>query len=385
MVYTETKTTWYFSRIWNSIKGILFWIILIIGSVILLWWNEGRTIDIAKWLSEWEKITVNGIVSPLDNSLDWKLIHISWEATTDDILKDNTFFIEKNAIKLIREVEMYQWKENSKTETRDNLWGSETKTTTYTYEKIWDDKKISSSSFKESWHENPNSWQYESQTNTSNNVFIWDLKLSSPFVSQFNKKEQISLTEENYNVFKNANSNLNSKLLSGIIYIWNWNLSAPQIWDLKVTFYWVYPSIVSVIWKQENSSLNSYKTKTDTSINLFQYLEVSKEEMYQKAKSDNKIMAWIIRWWGLLLMFIGFNMVFWIFVIIAKVIPFLSSIVWFWTGLISFFLTLIVWWWTIIIAWFFVRPLLSISLIILIAIAIFWIIKLKKQNIQEKV
>ena len=43
---------------------------------------------------------------------------------------------------------MYQWKEESHSESQDNLGGSETTTTTYPYDKIWSDSPIDSSYFK---------------------------------------------------------------------------------------------------------------------------------------------------------------------------------------------------------------------------------------------
>ncbi len=39
--YTEVTSQNWFSRIGESIKGILFGIIIIPVTIILLWWNEG--------------------------------------------------------------------------------------------------------------------------------------------------------------------------------------------------------------------------------------------------------------------------------------------------------------------------------------------------------
>jgi len=50
--FTETTRTSYGANIGNSLKGILFGLILIVGSIILLWWNENRSVNQADALNE---------------------------------------------------------------------------------------------------------------------------------------------------------------------------------------------------------------------------------------------------------------------------------------------------------------------------------------------
>ena len=385
MAYTETTTTWYWARLWNSLKWILMWIVLIFASITLLWWNEWRTIDVTQWLAEWKKITVNWEVSPIDNNLDWNLIYINWKATTDEILTDDIFFVSDTSIKLIRKVEMFQWKENTKTEKKDNMWWSETTTTTYTYEKIWNENKLSSTNFKESWHDNPANWPYEKLEQIAEDVKVWDIQLTSSFINQINKETQISIKDYSFNKFIKNSKIKNAKNLNNLIYIWNWSINNPEIWDLRISFSAVYPAEISAIWQQNWEKLVSYTTKTDTSINLLQYWTVSIEDMYKKANDDNMFLAWILRWVWLALMYMWFKLLFGLIITLAKVLPFLSSIIGVWTWIISFILTLIIWWWTIIIAWFFVRPLISIIILTWIVWAIFSMKKfMPKKEVSEK-
>ena len=46
--YTEVTSQNWFSRIGESIKGILFGIVIIPLMIILLWWNEGRAVTTAR-------------------------------------------------------------------------------------------------------------------------------------------------------------------------------------------------------------------------------------------------------------------------------------------------------------------------------------------------
>lgn len=52
MAYQEKKTTSYGTRVGNSLKSVLFGIVLIIGATVLLWWNEGRAVKTADMLKD---------------------------------------------------------------------------------------------------------------------------------------------------------------------------------------------------------------------------------------------------------------------------------------------------------------------------------------------
>jgi hypothetical protein len=60
------------------------------------------------------------------------------------ILKDNVYNVSSNGLKLRRSVEMYQWEESESESSQDNLGGSETVTTNYTYTTQWSEEAISS-------------------------------------------------------------------------------------------------------------------------------------------------------------------------------------------------------------------------------------------------
>ena len=55
---------------------------------------------------------------------------------------------QQQAVRLVRTVEMHQWKEKEKSETTTKAGGSEETITTYSYAKGWDSEAIISGSFK---------------------------------------------------------------------------------------------------------------------------------------------------------------------------------------------------------------------------------------------
>ena len=52
MPVTEVTTQGWFSRIMESIKGVLVGLICFVASFPLLWWNEGRSVQTYKSLTE---------------------------------------------------------------------------------------------------------------------------------------------------------------------------------------------------------------------------------------------------------------------------------------------------------------------------------------------
>ena len=154
--FTETTTKSWGSRLGDSIKGVLIGFALVAGACAFLFWNEGRAVQTQKSLTEGAGLVVDVDPARIDPANDGKLIHVSGELKAATPLTDAEFGVTAAGIRLARDVEMYQWKEEKKTETKKNLGGSEETVTTYSYVQAWSDSRIDSSDFKEpSGHTNP--------------------------------------------------------------------------------------------------------------------------------------------------------------------------------------------------------------------------------------
>ena len=404
----------YGSRVGNSFKAILWGIILVIVSIRLLAWNEKNYVETKAALKEWAEIVQEANIDQINPDLEWQEIHISGEtASNAEALKDNIFWVVTDNLKLKRTVEMYQWYEEEHEECHDNYWWSEDCETTYTYDKKWSDDHISSNSFYQTAnHENPSTWDYESDERVKEPITLWAYTLANVFVNQLTDYKTINLSEQNINIpdkyqviaGQTTQSNWtvednNNNYLYGdsetttttsasnerfhingdVIYIWL-DPSKPAVWDLKITFSSVNPSTVSVVWKQMGSDLTSYKVSNWRNINLLSQGNVSAEDMFIEAQKENKMMTWIIRIIWLILMYCGFASMFKFIETLAKVIPFLANIIWVWTGIIALWLTLIVWFLTIWIAWLAVRPVIWICCLVVAAAWIFLLVKSKKDK-----
>lgn len=413
----------YGSRVGNSLRNILVWIVLVIGSIVLLACNEKRYLNDHEDLDFWEKNVNETVSDEINPDLEWKEVHLYWEIISDaEALKDDVFWIITDDLKLKRTVEMYQWFEESKKECHDNYWWSQDCNTTYTYDTEWSENPIDSSNFHtQSWYFNPSTREYESSEREKSPITLGAYTLDSVFTKQLTNYKTINLSEQNITLPENPEiipnqqsqenetttvENNNNSYLYGDsqeaatttisnkrfhingnqIYVWE-DPTKPSVGDLRITFSSVKPWTISIVWKQMGNELTSYKAPHWKNINLLEYWNVSAEDMFSNEQQATKTRTWILRLLWLILMYAWFSLMFQFIEAIAKVLPFLADIIWVWTGIISLCLTLLVGFLTIGIAWLAVRPVIWICCLVVASVGIFFLIKSKKskkENSTEK-
>jgi len=121
--FTEVTTQSWGSRLGQSFKGVVVGALLLIAAFPLQFWNEGRAIDRAKALEEGAGAVVGVASATVVPGNEGELVHMIGQVTTNEVLADTDFPVSAKAIKLSRVVEMFQWKEESHSETREKLGG----------------------------------------------------------------------------------------------------------------------------------------------------------------------------------------------------------------------------------------------------------------------
>jgi hypothetical protein len=142
--FTEVTRRGWGSRLGASFKGILFGLVLGGAGTALLWWNEGRAVVTAKSLKEGAAVVVSVDNTIVRGGHEDMLVHTTGRAESRDTLQDPQLGVSVEAIALRRSVEMYQWQETSRSETKKKLGGGEETVTTYSYSKGWFDHRIDS-------------------------------------------------------------------------------------------------------------------------------------------------------------------------------------------------------------------------------------------------
>jgi hypothetical protein len=363
--YTEVSTQSWFSRIGNSIKGILFGILLIVAAFPVLFLNEGRAVKRYKTLKEGGSNVIAVTADKIDPALQSKLIHIAGIAKTKDVIKDDIFSVSTNAIALIREVQMYQWKE-TKTKKEEKQLGGSTKTTTvYDYKKVWSDEPIDTRDFKKpEGHQNPGKFPFESNKQYASDVKLGAFELGDNVLRSITGATVLPVDNNKLPVINNKKA-----AVLGNDYFIGQQPSDPQIGDIKVSFKIIKPEVaVSVVGKQADKTIESYKTDVGGNILLVEMGQVSAEDMFKNAQAANSRLTWLLRGLGFILMVVGFATLFKPLSVLADVIPFIGNIVEGGTLLISILIAAMLSTITIAIGWIAFRPLLGIGILVVAGI-----------------
>jgi hypothetical protein len=298
--------------------------------------------------------------------------------TTDGPVADDQFGVEGQGIKLLRNVEMYQWVQDEKSETRKKLGGGEETVTTYSYRKDWKGEPIDSSSFKESGHDNPGAFPIDSMTFTADPVRVGQFTLSEEQLGHLNDAQDLPLAAD-AQVTIPEELGSETRIDKGAVYAGN-DPASPQVGDVRVSFQVVAPSTVSLVGVQTASSFAPYQAEAGDTVLLVEEGNHTADQMFQTAQSQNTVLTWILRGGGWLAMFLGLVLVFRPIAVLGDVVPLFGSLLGVGVGLFAFLVSAVLSLVTIAISWITVRPILGIAMLVLAGGAAFWLLKANRKK-----
>ena len=411
MAYQEVTHEGWFSRLGKSFGGIVTGIILIAAATFLLYWNEGRTVKTGGAIGEAQMNTVQmKDISKVAPSFDGKLVHATGRADTKDMLRDPVFGVGKVAVKLDRNVEYYQWRESSRTEKRKKVGGGEETVTTYTYQKVWTGSPIDSNNFKDPDYIGIN----EVLARIQDEQWVAPTVSFGAYTLPGFLKNGISGAQPLQVVLQDQNRQEIAKLISlsrrylrqpgavrpgaigvvadtvarsvsgavlgendvdvatyvhsqgNVVYI-GADANSPHVGDVRVTFTQTPPADVSIVAKVVGSTFDQFTASNGYTFSRLNMGTVSAETMFEGAKTENTVMAWILRVVGTFLVIAGLRMILAPLSVLADVVPLFGTIVGAGAGIVAFLLGLA---WSLVviaIAWIRFRPLLAGGLLAVVA------------------
>lgn len=387
MAYQETTRQSYGSKVKNSFQGILWGIILIIAGTAILWWNEGRAVKASDALKDFQKNYVElPDIHKVDPAYEGKAVHATGVATTADTLRDTSFGIAVNAMKLVRNVEYYQWTQRSSSESKDKLGGSTETTTTYTYEASWCSSPVNSNDFKDPDYKGKNFVlrAVENAGQAASNVMFGAYRLTPGIIGRITGEEpaypSLSEAQKKQLLANVADSTVMVTVSGDQVYI-GANPAEPRIGDVRITFTQVTsPKTISLLQKVVNGTFENYVAKNGKPFSKVEMGTVSAENMIENQKAANKMWLWILRIIGIILVISGFRSLVNFLSTVFAVVPFVQRIIGAGVSLVASLAGLI---WSIIVialAWVAHRPVLAIVLLIIAAALIFLLVSRSKKK-----
>lgn len=443
MAYTEGTTQSWGSRLSNSLKGLVFGLILIAISALLLFWNEGRAVKTAQALDEGaEQVIPVESNATVDPAMENQLVHMSGQAVTTETLTDSQFGLSLPAIALRRTVEYYQWVEQSESHEEKQMGGSTRTVTTYTYTRKWCDEPQNSANFKEPGHDNFIAYQVEDDTLYANQVQFGAFRLSPAQVRRVNKDRAVDLSQYTLAPTPGCHHFINGNVLTvsraafhpeqAPVYAPSYApegqpqyqqqpyqqqpyqqqpyqqqyqqqpyqqqpyqqpqyqqpqyqqatpaAPAPNIGDVRITWTYAAPQeTLSLIAVQTGDTFRGYRAKSGYYVNLLNMGVLTPEQMFERAHFENKVYLWLLRAVGWLLMYIGLRSLFSVLSVLADVLPFLGNLVEAGLSIASFLLSFIISLLIIAVAWFWYRPMLSLALVG-VAVVCYFLLRLRRKK-----
>jgi|AGTN01.3.fsa_nt_gi Protein of unknown function (DUF1625). len=295
MAVTRVVRRNYGQRLANSFVGVLIGILLIIGSVVLIFWNEGR-IDLSK--------PAKKAVEYSAGVQDGTLIYTVGTLTSSEQLS-SALIKPAERLALISSVEMFANVEHEKSSSTTSVGGTEETTYTYTYTTEWTASPQNSSSFQEAGHVNPDktaemaSYKIERYASSAsiNGLSVNVAELGIPL-------EELPLSPSVVESGVNFNGNY--------AYVGSANPTVPAVGDIRVTYTCV-PATISgtVIGKLSGSKILSYAVSQKTvfytrSDAIFRYFATDGLDGAVSAfKTEYKSSLWVFRIVGVLMIYFG--------------------------------------------------------------------------------
>lgn len=334
------------SRLMSSIKGIFVGFILIVAAFPLLWWGENRQ-NLAEFIKKGTLIAADAKPSVPAATL----VKTAGRIHSNESVNDDKYLVpgEAKYLKLRREMEMYAWREEKKTEKRGDK-----DVTTYDYKQEWTSMPQDSGQFYDgAGHQNPKPAEEDAsfQVKTAQ---IGNLEFDAEQADLHGSRD-LAVTEAMVKKDLTSERQVNG----GKIYIPHGAMpvaavirrsaESPAVGDLRLSFSyfpndvegsavgdWDGGRIVPHVYRETHSYLGAYPG--------------SLQQFQATLQAEHSMMSWIIRIASLFMLWAGLNMLLGPVFMLLGSIPILGEVGRFAISLVTGVIAFVLWLLTIVLA-----------------------------------
>jgi Ran GTPase-activating protein (RanGAP) involved in mRNA processing and transport len=278
-------------------------IVLLLGAVLGLvlvvvalggeFYVEHRAINTAVSLEQGAANAVSVAPDHVDPANDGKLVHLVGTATTNEKATDPEFGIAVPGLRLVREVEIYQWKETKNEKKKDG-----NTTVTYSYDATWSKDKPVTKGFNEQASHTNLDLRHQNMAFQVQDVKVGAFTLTPGQVERLPAKADLPITAELLAQLPEALRPLAKPDPEGRLYVGIDDRSTPdkpQVGDERIRYKVARPEKVSVLAKQTQNTFAPYTPQAGERIDLIEPGERGARQMLQAAEASSSALNWILR------------------------------------------------------------------------------------------
>ncbi|NBB62061.1 hypothetical protein GVN18_22590 [Pseudomonas sp. ODNR1LW] len=375
-VVVTTHASW-LQRLGGALAGMLVGVILVLGGLTVLFGNEGRAVRAARALEEGGRLASAASPDRIDPAQEGRPVHVVGMAQASGPLGDDRTGLRISGLRLVRKVELYQWVETVRTETRTRLGGGEETVATYDYRLEWSSLPVDSNGFKQpQGHLNPEPVLRDQDFSTSQ-IRLGQRRLGPEAAAGLPATEPVVPLAGDA---QEAERRLGRKVVvSGDALYVGADPAVPAVGDARIRYAAAPWGPISVIAGQSGADLVPYATRHGRLFEV-QAGRLDAKTMLQEAKSANQVTTWLLRLAGAAAVVIGFGLLLNPAKVAADIFPPAGAIVGFGVGALALVAGSVLSAAVIAVAWLLVRPVLSavvLGLALTVAVAV-WRLRARK-------
>ena len=355
-----------------SVVGLL----MVLGAGWLLFWNEGRAVKTQQALEEGRDAVVTLLtVEKALEANDGCLVHAQGTAHTEDSVHEPLFGFSVPCMRLVRQVEYYQWVERKDKRHTQQGDGSAKMQTHYHYTQRWVDRPVNSRMFRETHHRNSVALDLPSDSCWgAKRVHMGDFLLHAGQVSRAGEVAELSAAQ----VQLPPEWAARGAWAGNSFYVGSHgpaDADNPQIGDVRITWSAApQQALVTLVAQQSGYTFVPYVAKSGYTVDLLRNGQYSAAEMFEHAMQQNQILCWVLRGVGVVLMLVGMCMALLVLRGLLGWIPLLGGLLESGVILVGLAVGVLVSLCVMASAWFFYRPLLAAGLIFFGVIPVYYLI-----------
>ncbi|WP_171070049.1 TMEM43 family protein [Methylobacterium terricola] len=302
-------------RLSDSVGSMILGLVLVPLACIGLFWNEGRAVRVARSLAEAGSVVRTVPTDRRDPSLDGTLVHLAGPATTAAGAADDELGQRSRGLALARKVEMYQWRESEQGAGADRK---------FTYRREWSEQPVPSAGFRVPGHDNP-ALPVRSRRFGAADARVEAVPVGAEATRLLPAPGLLPADDTGATALRQALGRP-VRASAGVYHV-GLAPEAPRVGDLRITYTQAPEGPASFLGRQGADGLTPYRARAGEGVLLAAAGLHPAEALVAKGETENRVQTWLLRAFGLIVLFLGFTGLFAPVNVLARTVPVLGAIV----------------------------------------------------------